>query len=290
MTRAQPVSCRRSVDGARRDDARRTIRHRRARVLRAARLGRRSYELYAADLPGYGRSPAPRRWGIEAIGDEVAAAVAATRAPRVTLVGNCSGAIAALAAAESLAHRVERLVLIDPFAFVPWYFRIFAAGGFGKVAYYSTFANPLGRWLTNRSLARRRTAHSDLTRSFSEVNHATALAHLGLLAEIKSVRRFASLTMPIDLVYGARTFRAVKQSIAIWCDLWPQAHALELSGAGHLPIEEATVELARIIFKGEAKRRGDELAVSSSDGGIACSHETGERVAAPPRFAAPKMN
>src|SRR5512132_3005474 len=72
--------------------------------------------LYAADLPGYGRSPAPHDWSIEAIADEVAAAIDATRAPRLTVIGNCSGAIVGLAAAETLGHRVERLVLIDPFA------------------------------------------------------------------------------------------------------------------------------------------------------------------------------
>jgi pimeloyl-ACP methyl ester carboxylesterase len=242
--------------------------------------------LYAADLPGYGRSPAPRRWSIEAIAEEVIASIAETRAPRVTLIGNCSGAIAGLAAAESLGQRTERLVLIDPFAFVPWYFRIFAAGEFGKAAYYSTFANPLGRWLTNRSLARRRTAQSDLTRSFGEVNHAAALRHLALLAEISSVERFANLTMPIDLLYGERTFRAVKQSVSIWLDLWPQACAIEISGAGHLPIEEATAELAQIIFNHGARRRGDEVAVPGKDGESLArigSATTSPRRLAPPR-------
>ncbi|HKP12088.1 MAG TPA: alpha/beta fold hydrolase [Blastocatellia bacterium] len=222
--------------------------------------------LYAADLPGYGRSPAPRDWSIEAIADELVDAVNATPAPRLTVIGNCSGAIVGLAAAEALSPRVERFVLIDAFAFVPWYFKIFAAGAFGKAAYYSTFANPFGRWLTNRSLARRRTAQSDLTRSFGEVNHATALRHLALLAEIKSVTRFAGLRVPVDLAYGERTFRAVKQSVAIWLSLWPQARATELRGAGHLPIEEATAQLADIIFNCEAGRRGDGVAVPGKDG------------------------
>jgi len=242
--------------------------------------------LYAADLPGYGRSPAPQRWSIEAIADEVMAAIDETRAARLTLVGNCSGAIVGLAAAESLGRRVERLVLIDPFAFVPWYFRVFAAGEVGKVAYYSTFANPLGRWLTNRSLVRRRTGHSDLTRSFSEVNHAAALAHLALLAGIKGAERFANLTMPIDLLYGERTFRAVKQSVSIWLDLWPQACAIEISGAGHLPIEEATAELAQIIFNRGARRRGDEVAVPGKDGESLA--RIGSATTSPRRLASPR--
>src|ERR1700742_314005 len=121
-----------------------------------------SATLYAADLPGYGRSPAPADWRLEAVADEVAAAIAATAAPQLTVIGNCSGAIITLAAAQRVMNRIERLVLIDPFAFMPWYFRIFAMGDFGRVAYCSTFANPLGRWLTNLSLARRRTDSSHL--------------------------------------------------------------------------------------------------------------------------------
>src|SRR5882672_6374242 len=124
--------------------------------------------LYSADLPGYGRSPAPRSWDLAAITDEIAGAIAAVDSP-VIVIGNCSGAVFALLAADRMPGRIERLILIDPFAYLPWYFKIFLHERIGRYAYYSTFANPLGRWLTNLSLSRHRTTDTNLTESFASV-------------------------------------------------------------------------------------------------------------------------
>jgi pimeloyl-ACP methyl ester carboxylesterase len=204
--------------------------------------------LYAPDLPGYGRSAAPSAWDVEVIGEQIAEAALEIDASRITLIGNCSGAILGLVAARWLGERIERFVLIDPFAYVPWYFNLFVATSFGRYAYYSTFANPLGRGLTNLSLKRRRAAESNLTASFSRVNHEVAYNYLAMLARIDGIARFGGLTAPIDIVYGEKTFRAIKQSVEQWKTIWPQARSWELSGAGHLPIEEATEELGKIIF------------------------------------------
>lgn len=208
--------------------------------------------LYCADMPGYGRSVAPREWSLRAIAEEIAEAISSIDAPAVTVIGNCSGAIFGLLAAERVTGRVERLVLIDPFAFVPWYFNLFIERSWGRYAYNSTFANPVGRWITNLSLRGRRSQDSDLTRSFKSVNHETAYRYLELMSKIGGVSRFAALRMPIDIVYGERTFGAVKKSVAMWQAAWPHARAFELEGAGHLPIGEATVRLSEIAFAARA--------------------------------------
>lgn len=211
--------------------------------------------LYAADLPGYGRSPAPQEWSLTAIVDEIVHAVAEIDETKITVIGNCSGAILGLLAAQRLPDRIERLVLIDPFAFMPWYFKVFVSGSFGRYAYYSTFANPVGRWLANVSLKRKRTANSDLTHSFGAVNHNISQRYLALLAEVKEIAQFDNLRMPIDIVYGEKTFSAVKESVARWKNIWPQARATQLAGAGHLPIEEATKQLSEIVFELKTGRR-----------------------------------
>ena len=204
--------------------------------------------LYCPDLPGYGLSPAPHEWLLTAIAEEIATAVCGPEASRVTVIGNCSGAILGLLMAEATGRWIGRLVLLDPFAFVPWYFKAFTGTGFGRYAYYSTFANPVGRWMTNASLRSRRTPNSNLTASFKRVNHETSFQYLKMLAAVADVRRFGGLRMPIDIVYGEKTFAAVKQSIAVWQSLWPQARCHRLAGAGHLPIEEASARLSRIAF------------------------------------------
>src|SRR5262247_1385249 len=203
--------------------------------------------LYSPDLPGYGRSPAPRCWELRELTDEIVGAIAAVDS-QVTLIGNCSGAVFALLAAERLTGRIERLILIDPFAYLPWYFKIFLHKRIGRYAYYSTFANPVGRWLTNLSLSKHRTAETDLTESFVSVRHDVAYRYLALLGELDDITRFSRLRLPVDLIYGARTFGAIKESIAMWRGVWPQARRHELAGAGHLPIQEATEQLSEIVF------------------------------------------
>jgi pimeloyl-ACP methyl ester carboxylesterase len=208
--------------------------------------------LYSADLPGVGNSIAPPDLNLRAVVDEIVEALSeiAPSHKRVTLIGNCSGAILSLLAAQRVPERIAKLILIDPFAYWPWYFRVFVAGSFGRYAYLTTFANPLGRWLTNQSLKGRRTAHTDLTNSFSRIDHDVTHRYLALLSEVDGMETFRNLRMPIEIVYGERTFGAVKKSIAMWQGIWPQARARQLAGAGHLPILEATRQLSEIVFAG----------------------------------------
>ncbi len=205
--------------------------------------------LYAVDLPASGQSPGPAQWSLDWFEKALGEVMASLPAPGFTLVGNCSGALLGLLGASSVMPRIERFVLLDPFAYMPWYFRLFTdVPVLGQVAYYSSFANPLGRWLTNLSLAKHRQGETDLTGSFERVNHAAALRYLKLFNELGSIERFSSLNAPTDIFYGARTFAAVKSSVTMWQSLWPHADAKAVD-AGHLPIVEATAQLSRLIFR-----------------------------------------
>jgi pimeloyl-ACP methyl ester carboxylesterase len=212
------------------------------------------FTLVACDLPGYGKTPAPARFDRDEIAASIAAWVDSLGHSRVSLLGNCSGALAALLAAPKTKTQIVRLILLDAFAYVPWYFRVFASPAFGDYAYHTTFANPVGRWLTNRGLASRRQAGTDMTGSFSRVNHAATLAWLRMMAEIPGYEYFRPVKAPVELVYGERTFGAVKRSVALWKRLWPEAPVTELRGAGHLGIAEAPRELAGIVFKSDVAR------------------------------------
>ncbi len=202
---------------------------------------------YSADLPGYGASPRPATWTGEAVGEEIAAQIRHLDAERITLVGNCAGGIFGLVAASLVPERVCRIVLIDPFAFLPWYFKVFVHPHYGRIAYRSTFANPMGRWLTNASLRNHRTNDAHLTDSFKEIDHEVSLGYLAMLDVMGSISQFATLEADIDIIYGQRTFTAVKESVVQWRALWPKARQWQLA-AGHLPIEEAPAALAAIVF------------------------------------------
>jgi pimeloyl-ACP methyl ester carboxylesterase len=210
--------------------------------------------LYCVDLPGCGRSRPPREWRLEELTCEIAAEISRLDSHSVTVIGNCSGAILALSAMPLIAERVDRLILIDPFAFAPWYFKLFVATPVGKYAYLSTFANPIGRRITNLWLRRHRTRATDLTVSFRDVDHEVSYQYLRMLCAIEGIERFAWIERPVDIICGARTFGAIKRSVGMWRDLWPRARVFELEGVGHLPIVEATEELGRIIFHNHDRR------------------------------------
>ena len=215
-----------------------------------------SVSLHSFDLPGYGKSNEPRNWNLPAIAKSLAEEIDHLGIDRFTLVGNCSGAVAGLYLAGFLRERIDRFILIDPFAYFPWYFKLFLLGTFGRYAYFTTFATPVGRLITNGVLQHRRTADSDLTASFADVNHHTVYRYLQMMDAVGGIQKFGDLSMPIDLVYGDRTFGAVERSIEMWSALWPHAAKRQLRGAGHLPIQETPQQLAEIVFAPGPGTRG----------------------------------
>lgn len=206
--------------------------------------------LVAADLPGYGGSSALATPSLESLAEWIAAlAEAEGCGGPVTLLGSCSGAVFGLLAARVCPERFEHLVLVDPFAYFPWYLRVFVTPVLGPVAYWSTFANPVGRWLTNASLAEHRTGESDLASSFAEIDHGATLGSIRLLAEIPGgYRHFAEVSLPTTILIGERTFDAIRTSAGLWSSIWPHAVVHEVPGAGHLPLEEQPAQVAALAF------------------------------------------
>ncbi len=208
--------------------------------------------LYAPDLPGCGQSPPPREWRLEAVLDELIELTQVLPAP-ITLLGNCSGAILGLCVARRLYQnnqggRLRRLVLIDPFAYWPWYFRVFASDSLGSYAYRLSFGTALGRRLINLALIARRRRQTDLTEGFRLGSPAVALGYLRLLREVRDVNEFAGLPLAVRILHGERTFRAVRRSLERFRALWVDVDVRSIPGAGHLPLREAPAAVAASIF------------------------------------------
>ncbi len=229
--------------------------------------------LVAPDQPGFGARPGPQAWDFDAYTQPLLEDLEALKWPKCTLVGNCAGAVVALELALRQPQRFDRLVLIDPFAFVPWYFRWLTHPILGRLFYWSTFANPMGRWLTNTALRSKRTEDTSLVEGFEAARHQAAFSYLTMLCRGADARRYAGVRVPVTLPFGSKTFSAVKRSVDIYQSLWPQAEAFMLEGAGHLPIQEATTQLAAYVL-GE----GHEHAHSQSGD---LSDATGERTHRP---------
>ena len=224
--------------------------------------------LYAADLPGCGRSPAPCEWTLAAVADEVSACVSALAGAgdEVTLIGNCGGAVFALLAAQRLKESVQRVVMIDAFAYLPRYFSLFLSENFGRRAYDATFANPIGRWLTNQSLRGRRDAQTDLTASFASADHESARRYLALFAEVGRIAQFANVSATVEIVCGEKSFGAVRKSAVMWREVFPHARSHRLDGVGHTTIAEAAARVSEIVFAPRKQKfEGARARVSESE-------------------------
>jgi pimeloyl-ACP methyl ester carboxylesterase len=204
--------------------------------------------LYAFDQPSFGESAPPTDWRMRTFVAPLAAALEALDLHDVTLLGSCGGAVIGLELARAANDRVTRMVMLDPFAFVPWYFALLTLPIFGRFFYLSTFANPIGRWIADLSLRARRAKDTSLTSGFRGASHHHAHEYLKLLCTLDDLSRYAPIRAHAVLLYGAKTFGAVKQSVVRFHRLWPSSQVRELDGAGHLPIEEATAAVALHAF------------------------------------------
>jgi pimeloyl-ACP methyl ester carboxylesterase len=205
--------------------------------------------LEAPDLPGYGRSALPERWQTDEVAEMLADSV--TLDEPVTVIGNCTGGVIGAELAKLRPERVKRLVMIDPFAYVPWYFLIFLKGTFGKMAYKTTFASPIGRFFTNQALRGKRTGGSDLTASFERVDHEAVHSFLRMMSEHEGPARYFDLDIPVDVIIGENTFSAVRKSSRILQKTLPNVRIHTLAGAGHLPIEEQSEAVAKLVFSND---------------------------------------
>lgn len=205
--------------------------------------------LIAVDMPGYGRSVAVADWSMEAYMAPLVELIDSLPDRQFALLGNCSGAIFGLEAVLRRPERFSRLVLIDPFAWVPWYFRLFLVPFAGRLFYLTAFANPIGRVLANMALAKHRREGVSITESFTRVDHDAALKTLRLLSTVPGAVTYRQVSHPVSILRGQRTFAAVTESIVDWLKNWPNAPVHVVTGAGHLPILENPALVAQLAFE-----------------------------------------
>lgn len=208
--------------------------------------------LHAPDLPGYGRSTRMPDWSLESLQASMLTILDALPVHReLTIIGSCSGAILAL---SGVHHRVKelgiaRMVLLEPFAFLPSYLNVFTAPVVGRVAYWSAFCNPIGRAITDANIKRQDIAeHHGTSASFAMVDPWVPYHYLQLMKAQGEPHQFKKMDCEVDLVRGEHTFDAIVDGIPIWQEAWPHARTHVLQDVGHMLIQEAPQALAQVIF------------------------------------------
>ena len=202
---------------------------------------------WAVDLPGCGRTPRPSLLTTESVMQPLEKWL--SRSPdTMNVIGNCSGAIFALLLAQRFPDQARRVTMIDAFSVTPWYFQLFLWPVAGELAYYTAFANPVGRTIANLSLSSKRKADTDLTNGFRNTDHAANLAYLHVFQDAAAQVAFEEITTPVDLLYGEKTFAAIRRSIPFFQSRLPVDRVECLLGAGHLPLLEAPDQIGAFLF------------------------------------------
>ena len=202
------------------------------------------------DLPGYGASPAPDAWDMPSISRQLERELKDLfeAYDDITLVGFCSGVVLGVELARLRPEAFKRIIMIDPFAFLPWYFKIFTLGEFGRRAYAATFMSATGRKITDRVLSSMQTSDADFTAAFTDADHALIQNYLRLFSQLDGSSVFSAFNINVEIALGEKTFGAVKQSVRQIKQQWPDATVHELKRTGHLPLIKGARELRRIIF------------------------------------------
>ena len=127
--------------------------------------------------------------------------------------------------------------------------------GIGFLIYATAFANPVGRWITNLALQDKRAGDTHLTQSFAGVDHRVTWRYLRMLHECGRPEQFRALPLPVDILYGEKTFSAVRRSVQEWKEALGQARLSELPGVGHLPVLEASRFVSGVVFGQKEPRK-----------------------------------
>ncbi len=212
--------------------------------------------LWAPDMPGCGKSPSPDSWEMEAIHAELFDAFDACESHGpITVIGSCSGSFHILPLAIARPERISHIVLLEPFAYMPWFFGIFLAPVTGYPLYKMVFDNPIGRAATRASLKKQGGDQEkvDMIGSFG--------THGGLQAAYKYLKYYGSITdhtvfrqarQPVRIICGENSFKAVHSSIAMWQENWPELDVQVLADTGHMLSQEAPETTSELIFSWHA--------------------------------------
>jgi len=206
-------------------------------------------EVYALDLPGYGRSqPATLTQAYDR--DFFAAAVLdfadAKGLQRFILVGHSMGGGVCQAVADRAPERLEQLVLINSVGVeVPWTARLASIPLLGPVLFglFFTVMSLLGRFASHRGFrplaCARAVAQATLKRMLSRLHRAKA--------------SLSRIQVPTALLWGERDSLLSLTGAYRLADIIPRASVRVISGAGHFPTTEAPQKVSQALL--EAIRR-----------------------------------
>jgi pimeloyl-ACP methyl ester carboxylesterase len=180
------------------------------------------FTVYRPAWPGYGNSSSLPDFSIEDLVEIGKNFIQSIGHPSVTLVGNCLGGNVAMELARLYPEMVRRLILIELYAYFPWYYLLLLVPGLNKVLYRIVFKTSIGFNLLNSFMPLQQTNGCNgwmyTWEGFGRTSIESALGFL------KAIRRFSkkmnmvykeSYRTNLSVIYveGGRSFGPVKDFI-----------------------------------------------------------------------------
>ena len=214
---------------------------------------------YGMNLPGLGGSEglaAPLSgWRWETITEALLRGFDALNLESpVTLVGACSGSYHALEIAMRRPEMTERVVLIEPFSYFPWFLRALVMPLFGPALYNVAFANQATRNLILRVMrAAGVMGEFDPFATWRETDPWVIYTYLKLYQELSdklgAPHRFHRVKSPTRIIVGRNTFGEIIDSVEVWKGILEHLKVEWLADVGHQLTQDASDLAALHTFR-----------------------------------------
>ncbi|MBM4314819.1 MAG: alpha/beta hydrolase [Deltaproteobacteria bacterium] len=182
------------------------------------------FTVYRPAWPGYGNSSPLPDFSIEDLVEIGKNFIQSLGHPSVTLVGNCLGGNVAMELARRYPDMVRRLILIELYAYFPWYFLLLLVSGLNRILYRMVFQTRVCFYLLNSFMPlQQRNGNNGWMYTWEGFNRTPVESALGFL---KAIRRFYKKmhpiyvgsyrsSLPVIYVEGGRSFGPVKEFIRL---------------------------------------------------------------------------
>lgn len=196
---------------------------------------------WGVDLPGCGRSPRPDIFTYDEVSNQLARSVddIVADGETATILGACSGAYHGLEMARHRPDKVDRLVMVDPMAYFPWFLDLLLMPGVGKLLFEGVLGSKMGHKIIQRVLEQTGVANAfDVMESFARIDLGAAYRYLQFFDELGEVEQYVTIETPTVMLWGTNTWKVVHESVPMWERTLPEIETIEVSGVGHLINQE----------------------------------------------------
>lgn len=195
------------------------------------------YEVFAIDLPGFGKSGKLQEYSIEQLTGVIDGFAHYLGFEQFTLLGQCLGGIIALDYAIKREARVIKLILVETMIYFPFWLNILLIKGISTMVFKLVIGKkfgvgllglyrPIGGQGKNMKLRR-------IMRKFDPVHAQKYIKLMKEYSKIDHLPRIREIRIPVRLITAQHTFREVRKTAGVLKNLLADVEHEEIKNRNH---------------------------------------------------------